>query len=133
MKTIIAGSRNIKEYSIVKQAIRQSGFEITEVVSGMAPGVDSLAEDWAIENNIEISPYPAQWEDLTLTPCYVKYNKFGKPYNVLAGHNRNEQMAKYADALIAIWDGKSPGTKNMIELAKKYNLKIYIYNLMENK
>ena len=43
-----------------------------------------------------------------------------------AGFIRNEEMAKYADACLILWDGKSRGTKNMIILAKKYNLKLYI-------
>lgn len=37
-------------------------------------------------------------------------------------------MAEYADALIAFWDGKSKGTKNMIEEAEKRNLKVIVKN-----
>jgi hypothetical protein len=37
-------------------------------------------------------------------------------------------MAQYADALIAIWDGKSAGTANMIEQAKNRRLQIHIIN-----
>lgn len=44
----------------------------------------------------------------------------------MAGFRRNKQMAEYADALIAI-DLGTNGTKDMIEQAKKHNLKIYIY------
>ena len=35
-------------------------------------------------------------------------------------------MAEYADGLIAFWDGESKVTKNMIDLAKKYNLKVKV-------
>ena len=45
-------------------------------------------------------------------------------YGRAAGPRRNKQMAEYADALLAYWDGKSRGTKNMIELAKDKGLKI---------
>jgi hypothetical protein len=38
-------------------------------------------------------------------------------------------MTNYADALIAFWDGKSRGTKNMIELAKQNNLKVKIIDI----
>ena len=41
-------------------------------------------------------------------------------------------MANYADALIAFWDGKSRGTKNMIALAKRQNLRIRIINNKKN-
>ena len=42
-------------------------------------------------------------------------------------------MAKYAyengnGVLLAFWDGQSKGTKLMIELARKYNLEIHIFN-----
>ena len=41
-------------------------------------------------------------------------------------------MAIYADALIAFWDGKSKGTKNIIQLAKQRQLKTRII-LFENE
>jgi hypothetical protein len=59
----------------------------------------------------------------------VKENKFGK-YNAMAGFQRNEEMALYADALIAITNG-SPGTANMIELARQYKLQIFIKGLVK--
>lgn len=111
MNVIIAGSRNVTEYSIVAFAIENSKFEIDNVISGKAKGVDELGEKWAKSRNIPIIEYPADWK------------KYGKSAGVI----RNEQMAKAADALIAIWDGKSSGTFNMIQNAKKYDLKMYIY------
>lgn len=35
-------------------------------------------------------------------------------------------MAQNADALVAFWNGESRGTKYMIDLAKRYNLKVRI-------
>ena len=40
MKVIIAGSRTIHTYSLVAEAVRQSGYTISEVVCGMGLGVD---------------------------------------------------------------------------------------------
>jgi hypothetical protein len=119
MKTIIAGSRNNIEYQDVLTAIRDCPWssEITEVVSGKARGVDTLGERWSIENNISIKEFPADWK------------KFGKS----AGHRRNEQMGDYADALIAVWDGESKGTKHMIDYSKNKGLRVFIYNLKEKK
>jgi hypothetical protein len=99
MKVIIAGSRGINDYSLIVKAIWRSRYNITEVVSGTAAGVDRLGEQFAKENNIPIKKMPANWE----------HN--GRA----AGHIRNYQMAEYADAAIIVWDGKSPGTKNMID------------------
>lgn len=110
MKVIIAGSRSIFEYNLVEEAVEESGFDISCVVSGMAKGVDVLGEQWAIKHIKNIHYCPANW------------NKHGKS----AGYIRNAEMADIADALIAIWDGKSKGTKHMIDIAKTKGLQIYI-------
>jgi hypothetical protein len=103
MKTIIAGSREITDPRIVAQVIKDSGFHVTEVVNGGARGVDRLGYAWAMSNKVPVKQFMPDWY------------KHGKA----AGPIRNQEMADYADALIAVWDGKSRGTKNMIELAKK--------------
>ncbi len=110
MKTIIAGSRQAIDYSIIIKAVELSEFDITEVVSGTARGVDKLGERFARDNGIPLRLFPANW------------SKYGKS----AGMIRNEEMAKYSDALIAIWDGQSRGTAGMIRLAKRFNLEVFI-------
>lgn len=110
MKVIIAGSRTIKDEALVLQAITESGFLITEVVYGGAKGPDTIGKFWAIRNNIPISWFLADW----------------KTHGKAAGPIRNEAMARHADALIAVWDGVSTGTKHMIEAAKRRGLKIHI-------
>jgi hypothetical protein len=110
MKVIIAGSRTITDAFLVRKAIEDSGFEITEVVCGGARGVDQMGELYARRHHLPVKYFPAHWKE------------FGKS----AGFIRNREMAKYADALIAIWDGESRGTKNMIELAMKEHLQTYV-------
>lgn len=110
MKVIIAGSRSMTNYEVVKQAVNESGFVISEVVCGMARGVDLLGREWALRNSVLVKEMPADW------------NRFGKS----AGYKRNVQMAEVADALIAIWDGVSRGTKHMIDIAKNKGLLVYI-------
>lgn len=116
MKTIIAGSRDIKLYSIIEKAIQQSGFEITTVISGTANGVDKLGEEYAKKYNLPVLNFPANWD------------KYGKS----AGYIRNEEMANKAEALIAVWDGKSKGTGNMISIARKKYLKLFVYTIDNN-
>lgn len=119
MKTIIAGSRDNIEYQDVLSAMEECPWssEITEVVSGKARGVDTMGEQWAKENNIPIQEFPADWK------------KFGKS----AGPRRNEEMGDYADALVAVWDGGSKGTKHMIDYSKNKGLKVFVYNLKDKK
>ena len=65
MITIVAGSRSITNYEIVKEAIEKSGFDIISIVSGGARGVDSLGERYARENGIELKQFPANEEDFS--------------------------------------------------------------------
>ena len=111
MKVIIAGSRSISNYNLIKKTLDNLDFSISEVVSGTANGVDKLGERYASENNISIKRFPADW------------NKFGKS----AGYIRNKEMVEYGECCIIFWDSISKGTKHMIDLAKKYNLLLKIF------
>ena len=117
MRTIIAGSRDVTK-DIVLNAIEACPFktEITTVLSGAARGPDTFGALWALSQGLELLEYPAAWD------------KYGKS----AGYKRNAEMADNAEALIAVWDGRSNGTKNMIHLAKQQDLKLFVYNLLEN-
>lgn len=115
-RIIIAGGRDFNDYQMLLNNIRPllDYDQTIEIVSGCAPGADKLGEKFADFFELPISKFPANW------------SKHGKA----AGPIRNLEMAKYADELIAFWDGKSKGTKNMIDTATKQGLKInvIIYN-----
>lgn len=110
MKVIIAGSRGFTNPAIVVAAIVKSKFVITEVVSGGARGIDRFGEMWAKANNVPIKQFIPDWAT-------------GRG----AGFARNIEMADYAEALIAVWDGVSRGTAQMIREAKKRGLKVYVF------
>jgi len=109
MRVIIAGSREIKDASLVERAIAESGFVITEVVEGGARGVDTLAFDWAHRRGIPVKVFVPDWS-------------IGRQAGIL----RNVEMADYADAVIAIWNGKSRGTEHMINVAHKRQMPLYV-------
>lgn len=114
MKVIIAGSRTIQSYTLVEEVIFASGFSITEVVSGYARGVDTVGEAWSLINGLGYAkPFPANWD------------RFGNA----AGHVRNLEMSEYADALISVWDGKSRGTRDMINIMVDRNKPVYVHQL----
>ena len=112
MKVIIAGGRDFKDYDRLSKVCKKILLEQTdiEIVSGTANGADKLGERFAAKNNYSVKKFPADWD------------KFGKS----AGHIRNAEMAKYADALISFWDRKSKGTESMINLAKRNKLKVRV-------
>lgn len=110
MKVIIAGSRSITDYYMVKRAYEDSGFAATEIVSGGARGVDKLGEWLANDKGLPCTIFPAAWD------------KLGKS----AGYVRNMEMVEYADALIAVYDGTSKGTAHTIALAKKKGIPVFV-------
>lgn len=126
MKIIIAGSRGVTEFRRIEEAVAMSEFEIDEVVSGTARGVDQLGEKYAASRRIPVKQFPADWKNIDVPGAVIKENRYGK-YNAAAGHQRNAQMGEYVDALIAIWDGKSRGTLNMIEFMKVRDKPVFIY------
>jgi hypothetical protein len=119
MKVVIAGSRWLNNFDLVVEAVKASGFTISEVVSGRARGVDTLGERWAKENNVPIKEFPAD-DDFKLS-------------SDLGGFARNGEMAAYADALILIWDGVSGGSRNMLQHAERHAKKrpfaIYVHRV----
>lgn len=105
MKTIIAGSRDfvsdhwLKTVAFAVATLQDAtGKQVSEVVCGGAPGIDNKGALWAKANDIPVKVFEAEW------------TRLGKK----AGPVRNQQMAKYADALILVWDGESRGSRSML-------------------
>lgn len=123
MRIIIAGSRDFDDYELLKHTLKQylNGLDIVDlsqvvIISGAARGADTLGEYFAYDYQIAVRRFPAKWDEL------------GKR----AGWVRNAEMVKYAaekhGVLFAFWDGKSRGTKNMIDLANRYGLEMHVVN-----
>lgn len=125
LRVIIAGSRDFDDFPKLMNSCIDILFKITEqyndlnkirIISGAARGADRLGEQYAKIAGYEVSRFVPDWDGL------------GKR----AGYVRNAEMAKYAIAdgnygvLIAFWDGKSKGTKHMIDLAEKNGLEVHI-------
>lgn len=111
-RVIVAGGRDFNDYELLKSTLDESfrtiineGIEI-QIVCGEAKGADQLGKRYAQEHGIPVVSFPAEW------------NRYGKS----AGYRRNVEMAKYANALIAFWNGESKGTKHMIDTAKQFGL-----------
>ena len=103
MRVIVAGGRDFKNWELLCETLNEKKDLIDEVVCGEAWGADRFGKTWAMTNNVPVKSFPAQWD------------KYGRA----AGPIRNKEMAEYADYLIAFWDGKPRGTRNMIETMKK--------------
>lgn len=129
LRIIVAGSRDFQNYDLLSDTLMKylGDMDDTDIVdnpsqvvfiSGTARGADTLGEQFAYTWEYTVKRFPANWD------------LYGKS----AGYIRNEQMAKYSVAdgnygvLFAFWDGKSKGTKHMIDLAKKHGVEVHIVN-----
>lgn len=126
LRIIVAGSRDFDDFELLWKSVEKIQRDIvTEnfrdlsrvcIVSGTARGADRLGELYAERTGLYTYKFPADWDAL------------GKR----AGYVRNAEMAKFAvkdgnyGVLIAFWDGKSKGTKHMIDLANKHGLEVHV-------
>ena len=113
MKVAIAGCRNYTNYEEAEIFISSSIPPDTHItiLSGGCRGADALGEQYAKKHGYDIVRFPALW------------NKYGRA----AGIVRSKEIANTADVIICFWDGKSTGTKFLIEYANKLNKVIHIY------
>jgi YspA, cpYpsA-related SLOG family len=114
-KVIIAGGRDFADYNLLSTKVShliQNKLPDVAIISGVARGADSLGAKFGRANGITVIEKPADW------------NKFGKS----AGYRRNEEMLQIADAVIAFWDGKSKGTKHMIDISRSAGIPVRVIN-----
>lgn len=104
MKLLIVGSRSISNFDLTGYIPADTDY----IISGGAKGIDTIAEQYADLHGIK------------KTVIRPQYEKFGK----VAPLKRNEQMVELCDTVLAIWDGKSKGTKYTVSYAKKKDKKI---------
>lgn len=114
-KLIVAGGRDFNDYELLSNTVMYLANEIYQakevsIVSGMARGADALGVRFAKSHEVKIYEFPANWEGL------------GKR----AGFMRNTEMGKFADALVVFWDGKSHGTKHMMDFMTQLGKPVHV-------
>lgn len=111
VRLIIAGSRDFNDYKLLeKEVVSFMGDKCPTIVSGCANGADTLGEQLAEKFRLKLIKIPANWR------------KYGKS----AGYRRNVEMAKISSHCIVFWDGKSRGSKHMIDIATEYKLDLKV-------
>ena len=113
MKIAVIGSRGLKVDNLEKYLPE----ETTEIVSGGAKGIDTCAREYALAKGLKLTEF---------LPEYAKYGR-------IAPLKRNLQIIDYADCVLAFWDGRSRGTKYVIEQCRKKNKKVTVMKPVTSK
>jgi predicted Rossmann fold nucleotide-binding protein DprA/Smf involved in DNA uptake len=122
VRICIAGSRDFNNFDYAEEVIQcfsDSHPEIKQddviIVSGGARGADKIGEQLAHKFGLGLDIYPAKWD------------LYGKS----AGYKRNREMAEISDYVFCFWDGKSKGTKHMIDLCKSLGKPTYVIEYLD--
>lgn len=107
MKVAVIGSRELQ----VNHLEDYLPDHVTEIVSGGAQGIDTCAKSYALRHGLKLTEF---------LPEYAKYGR-GAPLR------RNITIIEHADLVLAFWDGKSRGTKFVIDNCKKRNIPVAVY------
>ena len=112
MKVVVAGTRTFDSASftgLVAWALTSLDWPVEEIVSGAASGIDTPGENWAKISRVPIKRFLPDWD----------------AHGKAAGPLRNEEMARYADALLLVWDGHSSGSADMRERVRRRGLPVF--------
>lgn len=119
MNIVIAGGRDFTDYSYLLDSILtylNSNYVLdpsdVTVITGGAKGADACGERFAADCMTYLKKFPAEWD------------KYGKS----AGYRLNVEMADNADLVIVFWDGKSRGSKHMIDIAESKSVPVKVFN-----
>jgi hypothetical protein len=145
MRLCVAGSRGITGESgsafvraAVTEAMEKFSFsmaDVTEIVSGMCPNSpDMIGVEGAKRAKIRVKPFYASWAMLPANGAIIRTRRDGTKYNARAGTDRNTEMAKYLakkddSVCVIIWNGWSPGSRDMASACLLYGVKHHLYTV----
>lgn len=102
---------------------------ITCIIHGAARGADRLSGEWARNAGIPVRSFRANWDDIYAPGAVIKHALgSGKPYNALAGFQRNQRMLVEGkpDVCIAFKrvGARNAGTQDMIDRCHKAGIEV---------
>ena len=160
IKIVVSGSREWDWYAVFKKAMIDVISEIQyhhpvssksiQIVHGGARGVDGMAQRFADDLGLPVKVFEANWDDIRGATS-LGSSHGGRPYNKMAGIERNLAMLKYAKEekiianigknvgkknydigksfLVAFQVDKSRGTQNTINIFKKAKIPTYVFDV----
>jgi hypothetical protein len=109
-RVLVCGGRDYTNKELLYRKLDEAHefSSIVCIISGMAPGADTLAAEWAKERGIELAPFPADWS---------KYSR-------AAGPIRNAKMLVEGKPDVVMAFPGDKGTKDMIKRATKAKIPV---------
>lgn len=122
-RVLITGSRSHWEFDLIKAFCAEvvAMYPEAEFIHGGAAGVDCIA-GYVLTNTFKkkVTKMPADWGERMAD---------GTIEHPDAGVVRNWQMVMKVQAVAALWDGESRGTKHAIAAAKRMNRPVNLWNI----
>lgn len=118
---VVTGGRAFTDVEFIFRALDRLAVQIypSLLVHGDAPGVDRICGEWAISRRVSYLPIPADWCVYPSTPkANIRRRSDGSAYNLKAGFERNERMARYPGLTHAAVFPGGRGTADMAERIK---------------
>jgi len=127
IRVLVCGGRKYSDHDAIDLLLRTIAARhgaITCIIHGAATGADTLAREWALNNNIKEEAYPADWNDITQPDAIVRVRRGGMKYDARAGFRRNQRMIDEGKpTLVAAFPGGN-GTADMVTRARKAGLHV---------
>lgn len=113
MRVLVCGGRDYEDkarvWTVMDRWLEANQYQGFTVISGGAPGVDSLAAEWAHERHLPVQYFPADWD------------RYGRS----AGPRRNQRMLDEGQPWRVIAFPGGPGTAHMRKIAKRARVKVF--------
>jgi len=119
MNALVIGSSGWTDKAAIQHALLEAG--VTKMAYGGGSDEDRLAGEVSLELHIPCHVYPAHWD---------RYGHAAEPIR-----NRKMLDAEHPDLVLAFWDGESPGTLDLINMAVRsgYDVRLYTPGKVEVK
>src|SRR3954467_11885962 len=117
MKVIITGSRSITSFSLVETAMQRSVLEgkITQVALRGTSGIARLGEQYADQHDIPLRRFDPIWN-----PGGRRDNRAELP--------RDDNLAEYADAAVAVLDRENEENQHLIRMMVGLGKETHVYD-----
>lgn len=128
MKVLIAGSNGLDGYyALIDKALEFAKLDKAKIKT--VAGIDNLVKVWAEKGFFKFKKFEAKWLDTTAPDAIVRTGKDGVPYNARAAFDRNKEVAKYANCLVAIYKAGDRNMEHLIECFEEAKKKVYVYEV----